>query len=206
MNRPALLSIVLSLLSFSIADNAYFPVQAKHGGEGVTAFEAKWYGQVLERMNEPSLYGVAEDPDAEIYRVMILPTWGNAISVRVQKRGMRYSLSSRRLDGQAGYDSGKLVESKDVELDADDSLSLAALIATVNFLQLPSEESLRGFDGEQIVLEGVARGRYHVVSRWCPTLYGPQKRGLVAFNRLCKFLCDRSTLSQRPTNRGRKIL
>ena len=72
-------------------------------------------------MKEPRLHALVKDVNADAYRMMILPTWGNSIVVRVQRHGDLYSLSARRLDGQAGYDPGKLVEAKDIELSADDS-------------------------------------------------------------------------------------
>jgi hypothetical protein len=55
--------------------------------EGVTGFEAQCYGKSLERMNEPWLPKVAQDANAEVYRLMILPTWGNSMVVRVHKHG-----------------------------------------------------------------------------------------------------------------------
>lgn len=87
--------------------------------------------------------------NADIYRIMILPTWGNPIVVRVQRHGELYSLSARRLDGQGGYDPGKLAESKAIDLGADDSKSLAVLIQNLDFFQLPAEDHVRGFDGDQ---------------------------------------------------------
>jgi hypothetical protein len=100
----------------AFADDSYFPIKTNAGGEGVTAFRSKWYGESLERMNEPRLPELVKDVKAEVYRIMILPSWGNPIVVRVQKHGELYSLSARRLDGQGGYDPGKLVEAKDIEL------------------------------------------------------------------------------------------
>ena len=106
--------------ALAVADDSYFPIKTKSGGEGVTEFEAKWYGQSLERMKEPRLPEFAKDVNADVYRITILPTWGNSIAVRVQKHGELFSLSARRLDGQAGYDPGKLTESKDIVLSAED--------------------------------------------------------------------------------------
>jgi hypothetical protein len=75
-----------------------------------------------------------------------------------------YSLSARRLDGQAGYEPGKLVESKDVALDADDSKTLAALIQNLNFFQMSTEDDVRGADGDEWIIEGVSHGKYHVAA------------------------------------------
>jgi hypothetical protein len=200
---------VLALLCATarvVADDSYFPIKTKTGGEGVTESQSKWYGRSLERMKEPRLPEFVKDLNAEIYRITILPTWGNSIAVRVQKHGELYSLSARRLDGQAGYDPGKLVESKDIELGADDSRTLAQLIQKLNFFQMPTEGDVRGFDGDEWIIEGVSQGKYHVAVRWCADSYDPGKRKLTAFLALCKFLVDKSTLSERPKNKGHKLI
>jgi hypothetical protein len=200
---PALL---LCATASARVDDSYFPIETKAGGDGVTEFESKWYGQSLERMNEPRLPEFAKNMNAEIYRMTILPTWGNSIAVRVQKHGELYSLSARRLDGQAGYEAGKLVESKDVALDADDSKTLAVLIQNLNFFQMPTEDAVIGVDGDEWIIEGVSHGKYHVAVRWCAPAYDPGKRKLTGFVSLSKFLLDKSTLSERPKNKGHKLI
>jgi hypothetical protein len=54
-------------------------------------------------------------------------------SKRAKGNVNEYSLSARRLDGQAGYNSGKLVEAEDIELSADDSKVLKVLIQDLIF-------------------------------------------------------------------------
>ncbi len=189
-----------------LAEDSYFPIQTKTIDEGVTAFESQWYGKSLERMNEPRLPDFAKDGNAQGYRMTILPTWGNSIAVRVYRHGQLYSLSARRLDGQAGFEPGKLVESKDVELGPDDSRALAFLIQNLNFFELPTDDSVIGADGDEWIMEGVSQGKYHLVKRWCASDYNPKKRGLMAFLALSKFLVDRSTLSQRPKNKNHKLI
>ena len=206
MKAILLVSALWCATASAFADDSYFPIKTKSGGEGVTAFESKWYGKSLERMNEPRLPGFAKDVNADIYRIMILPTWGSPIVVRVQRHGELYSLSARRLDGQGGYDPGKLVEAKDIELGADDSKSLAVLIQNLNFFQLSTENDIYVHDGDEWIIEGVSQGKYHVVQRWCAPSYNPEKRKLTAFLALCKFLLDKSTLSERPRNKGHKPL
>lgn len=172
----------------------------------MTAFEAQWYGKSLERMKEPRLPDFAKDANAEVYRIMILPTWGNSIVVRIHRHEELYSLSARRLDGQAGYDPGKLVEAKDINLSASDSKALETLIQNLDFFQLSTNDNVRGFDGDEWILEGVSQGKYHLAQRWCADSYDPKKRGLTAFLALCRFLIDKSTLSERPKNKGHKLI
>jgi len=160
----------------------------------------------LQQMKEPQLPQLAKDQQAEAYRIMIFPTWGNAISVRAEKHDGIYALSSRRLDGQAGFQSGRLVEEKDFDLTAADSRILERLIQELAPFQIPSSDATRGFDGDEWVLEIVSQGKYRVIERWCATDYNPKKRGLLQFNALCKFLVDKSKLSVRPTNKGHKLI
>ena len=121
MKTILFVSLICCATTLELADGSYFPIKTKAGSEGLTAFESEWYGKSLERMKEPRLPALVKDVNADVYRMMILPTWGNSIVVRVQRHGDLYSLSARRLDGQAGYDPGKLVEARDIELSADDS-------------------------------------------------------------------------------------
>jgi hypothetical protein len=200
-----LVSALWCSLTLAFTQDSHVPINTTWV-EGVTAFESQWYGRLLGRMNEPRLPELAKDANADIYRLMILPTWGNSIVVRVQRHGELYSLSARRLDGQAGYDPGKLVESKDIELDADDSKALGALIQNLNFFQLSTDDGVKGIDGDEWIIEGVSQGKYHVAQRFCPTVYNPDKRGLKPFLALCKFLVDNSTLSERPKNKGHKLI
>jgi hypothetical protein len=206
MNAILFVSVLLCATASAVADDSYFPIKTKTGGEGVMEFESKWYGQSLERMKEPPLPGFVKDDNADVYRITILPTWGNSIAVRVQKHGEVYSLAARRLDGQAGYNPGKLVESKDIALGADDSRTLTALIQNLNFFQMSTEDNVRGTDGDEWIIEGVSRGKYRVAVRWCAPSYDPVKRKLTAFLALCKFLVDKSTLSERPKNKGHKLI
>jgi len=71
---------------------------------------------------------------------------------------------------------------------------------------MPSNDAVRGLDGDEWVIEGVSQGKYHFVERWCATDEKPKKRGLANFNVFCKFLVDKSKLSVRPTNKGHKLI
>jgi len=157
-------------------------------------------------MNEPRLPELVKDVNAEVYRIMILPTWGNPIVVRAQRHGDVYSLAARRLDGQGGYDPGKLVESRDIELSADDSKTLTVLIQNLDFYRLPTDDDIKGFDGDEWIIEGVSQGKYHIVQRWCANDYNPKRRKLIAFLAFNKFLLDKSKISKRPRNKGYKLI
>jgi hypothetical protein len=206
VNTVLLVSTLWCALTWAFTDDSYFPIKTKTESEGVTAFEAQWYGKSLQRMNEPSLPKFAEHVNAEVYRALILPTWGNSIAVRVQRHGRLFSLSARRLSGQAATDPGKLAEAKDIELDAEDSRALELLIQNFNLFQFPANDGVHGKDGDEWIIEGVLSGKYHVATRWSASDYDPQKRGLTAFLALCKYLVDKSQLSERPTNKGHNLI
>jgi hypothetical protein len=201
-----LVSALWSIATLAFAQNSYFPINTKAGVRGLTAFESEWYGKSLERMNEPRLPELVKDVNADVYRLMILPTCGNSVVVRVERHGELYNLAARRLDGQAGYDPGKLAESKDMDLDADDSKALGVLIQNLNFFQLSTNDSVIGEDGDEWIIEGVSQGKYHVAQRWCAAAYNPDKRGLKPLLAFCRFLIDKSTLSERPKNKGHKLI
>ena len=195
MNTIILVSALWCATALAFGDDSYFPIKTNAGGEGVTAFESKWFGKSLQRMHEPRLRGFAKDVNADVYRIMMLPSWGNPIVVRVERHGELYSLSARRLDGNGGYDPGKLIEVKDIELSADDSKFVAVLIQNLNFFQLPTDDDVIGTDGDTWIFEGVSRGKYHVAVRWCADCNEPEKRKLTTFLALYSFLLDKSTLS-----------
>ena len=195
------------------ANPQYFPIGVFSKNPDFSEWVARWYASVLRALEEPSLYKSGSSASSEfaknvtdVYRIAILPTGGNAIAIRVQKHGELYSLSARRLDGQAGYNPGKLVESKDITLSPEDSKTLSILIQNLNFFQMPTEDNVRGMDGDEWIIEGVSNGNYHVAVRWCAQSYDPGKRNLTAFLDLCKFLVDESTLSERPTIKGHKLI
>lgn len=182
----------------------FFPThQDGEKGEGVSEFEAEWYSKSLKRMEEPSLWPAAKEAFA--IRFLILPTWGNSISVRAIKEGDRYRLIARRLGGQAGYDPGKLVESKEVLLNVDDSKKLDAHLDAAKIFELATDDKVHGKDGDQWIVETVKDGKYRIMVRWTPS-YDTAKRKLTRFVGLCDYLISASTLAQRPMNRGHEIM
>jgi hypothetical protein len=205
MNVLLLAPILWGALSLALTDGSYTRIQTPTAVKDAITVEAQ-LGKFLVRVKEPRLPDLTKDVNAEVYRMMIFPTWGNAILVRVQRRGIIYSLSARRTDGQAGFEQGKLVEAKDVELSEEDSRVLEQKIQNLQFFDMAVDDGVLGMDGDEWILEGVSQGKYHVARRWCASSYKSRKRGLTAFISLCKFLVDKSELSQRPKNKGQKLI
>ncbi len=186
------------------AQETYFPTHKDGGkGDGISEFEAEWYGGCLKRMAEPSLLPAPKGTVS--IRFLILPTWGNPISVRATLEGERYRLIGRRLDGHGGYDPGKLTEKTDVLLSVEQSKRLTDLVAAAKIFELPSADNVSGTDGDQWIMETVRDQKHRVAVRWTAG-YDTAKRGLTEFVRFCDFLISESTLTQRATNRGHDII
>src|SRR5436190_1167410 len=84
--------------------------------------------------------------------VVIVTAFGNAVAVRVEKQWHSYALSSRRLDGD-GYDTGKLVEKKDFNLDEEDSRALDGFLLSSRFFDMPIQDDTMMSDGDNWVFE-----------------------------------------------------
>jgi len=110
------LYICLSLLAAEVRAVEYFPEKKSAQDPGISEFEVKWFSKHLSRMNETSLFESAKAPGISVYRLTILPTWGNPIAIRFEKKNELYRLTAKRLSGEGGYDPGKLVETKEVTL------------------------------------------------------------------------------------------
>jgi len=104
------------------------------------------------------------------------------------------------LDGEAGYDPGKLIERNEFELDQAEARKIDDLLENLQLFSVSTNEKpdRLGLDGDMWVLEGTVNGRYHIVHRWCPAIGDVNKRGLEPLVRLASFLFEVSELSERP--------
>ncbi len=184
----------------------FFPISTKPGQSGLARLRAEWCAENLRRMGEPSLLRASAVSSSRIYRLIVLPTYGNAISVRVTQRGDIYQISSRRLSGNSGFETGRLVEEKDVSLTAADSRTLDSLFSSLNFFGLPTEGATPLGDADEWVLEAAVDGKYHVVMRCCISYQLTKEPSLGAFVELCKFLISKSGLTERPKNGDAELL
>lgn len=202
--KTSLIAVILGLIMASaLGDDGYFPIKKKAGDEGIDGFDARWFGTALQSMSEPKLPSLTKDPNVVVYRILILPNYGNPMALRVTKHEIIYRVSARRLDGRGGYDAGKLVESKEVELSANDSKTLEVLIRNLNFFQMTTDDDVMMLDGDEWVLEGVSQGKYHLIERGNAYNYRIEQRGLTAFHDLSKFLLDRCKLSRESIKQAR---
>ena len=197
---PVILLLLLSANSAFAAEPGYFPID-KLGAQGISEFEQGWYSPILKKMDEPSLMTL-KDTRSQLFRFIYLPTWGNPISVRLSIIDGIGIIEGRRLDGQAGYDPGKLVERTFVTLNKAEIDQAISLYAKLKFFNLKTADKLKGCDGSQWILEVADRGTYHVVVRWTPTEYDPGKRQTADFVNICKWLYKKSGFRSNGKNKG----
>lgn len=170
------------------AEGKFFLPIDEDGKKGVSAFQVQWYSKHLSLMKEKPLQPLAQDASEEVYRFTLLPTWGDPRSFRLSKVKKEFVVTFSRLDGDGGYDPGNLVESTSKAVPKKDVDEFLKLFGAVKFFTQPSEDENRGMDGSEWILEAVSNGKYHVVVRWTPKEYDPEKRGTVNFVKACEWL------------------
>jgi len=99
----------------------FFPTSERGDKSTISSFEEEWYSKHLRLMEQPSLYAKVGDKSADVYRFTLLPTWGDPRCAVVTKRDGKAEIFFARLDGDGGYDPGKLVEKAKRELSPEES-------------------------------------------------------------------------------------
>lgn len=166
----------------------FFPVSEDGDKTTISSFEEEWYSEHLRLMDQPSLYAKQGDKSEDVYRFTLLPTWGDPRCAVVTKRGSNTDIQFVRLDGDGGYDPGKLVEKVKRELKPDEIQKFFALFEALNFAKQSTEDPVLGLDGSQWILERLKDGEYHIVVRWTANAYDPKKRGTTSFVELCEWM------------------
>src|SRR4051794_13199696 len=175
------------------ADTAFFPPRAfvlenapGHQND-ISGLLADRYSDALRRMNEPSLWESSQD-DRKLtaYRFLWLPTEGRPVAVRIEEAGGRATLHMVQLDGDGGYDLGKIERTRQISLNPNDCERLVRQVRRAGFWDMPTRIDDLGHDGEHLIVEGVRDGGYHVVDRWTP------EAG--AYRELCHTMLDLSQM------------
>lgn len=147
----------------------YFPNKMFSEEQEYHDFVVEWYSKHLLSMNEKSLWQTRSDKSRHEYRFTSLPTWGNpvVISFEIDREG-NGKVFVKKSDGHGGYDAGKLVLDKVIELDSEQTEKLTNQLNELKFWELPTKIDRMGVDGAQWVMEGIKDGEYHIVDRWTP--------------------------------------
>jgi hypothetical protein len=122
---------------------------------------AEWAGQGLDRLGESPLDTSGPHRPLTV-RLLHLPTWGPASSVRIEPCEESWWLRGRELDGDAGFDLGSLARGVDRPLTDEECERIAGLWEYLRFWSRPvmsQGEDL--FDGSSFLIEAVDGGRYH---------------------------------------------
>lgn len=147
----------------------YFPDLAFDTDRRLNEFVSEWYSNALKAMREPSLWTLSRsDAMLSVYRFLWLPTFRHPTCVRIAHSAEGIGLHAVTLDGLGGYDPGKVSLRRKVELNEDQWDGLATVLSKAGFWSMPTRGEDQGLDGEQLIVEGVESGKYHVVDRWSP--------------------------------------
>jgi hypothetical protein len=177
MTVPAAIVLVKVMLATSVAtaDEPFFPDRVFDTHEATKGFDrndfiVRAYSKHLKAMKEPSLWKLSQkDRKAIIYRFLWLPSFHRPVSVRLVKTDAGAVLHAVELDGKGGYEPGKIAVRKRITLSDKQWEETQRRLDKTKFWAMPTEDHERGgVDGDQLILEGVMAGKYHIVDRWSP--------------------------------------
>jgi hypothetical protein len=148
----------------------FFPSGAFSERQDLADFRDEWYSGHLAAMGEPSLPALAQsDPNATVYRLLWLPSFHQSVCVRIERTGAGARLHAKVLDGEGDDEPGQIAIDRTVTLNAEHWNHIGRLLQEASFWELPTKlEDDGGSDGDQLIVEGVNGGKYHVVDRWEP--------------------------------------
>jgi hypothetical protein len=146
---------------------SYFPTGAFYPQPDQEKFILEWYTKQLQAMGESSLLSQPDSPP-EAYRFLWLRSFHHPVAVRVWTSCDGHFINLKQLNGQGGYEPGKLITDQTRPLTNAEWDRFVSLLDRSCYWQLPPKIDDMGLDGAQWMLEGVKEGRYHVVDRWTP--------------------------------------
>jgi hypothetical protein len=156
---------------------AYFPPGTFEPAVDDDAFVVSWYSKHLRALREPSVAALA-GKQGHAYRFLWLRTFDAPIALRVDVApDGSGTLTVKATSGRGGYEPGTLVTHQRRAMPPAEVRQFLSRLSTARFWALPTRERpdiaedgsiTVSADGAQWILEGVRRGRYHVVDRWSP--------------------------------------
>jgi hypothetical protein len=161
----------------------FFPNLALGEGKENSEFVEAWYSGHLVAMGEPSLWKLARSRhDATVYRLLWLPTFHHPVCVRVEQAPRGAKLHVTVLDGEGGYDPGQVALERNVVLSEEEWKNLNELLELTRFWAMPTiVRDDGGCDGDQLIVEGLRDGTYHLVDRGVAE---------PAYEKLCRHMLD----------------
>jgi hypothetical protein len=184
--------VILSGLALGIAASSdksarpsvpFFPPEVLGEEKGISQSEVEPYAKHLAAMGEAALW---RDRDATAYRLLWLPSFDHPVCVRIDWTGDGARLHARVLDGKGGYEPGQVAIDKWLALNGTQWSNLVRHLEAASFWEIPTKlKDDGGSDGDQLIIEGIKGGKYHVVDRWEPD---------PAYAALCRYMLDLSGL------------
>jgi hypothetical protein len=145
-------------------------------------FRIRWYGGALLALHEPPLLGARPKSRTSVLRFLWLRSFHPEVAVRVEAGPARCrvvtTILHRRPEPALVEGSGTIplefvfgaVARRDsVDLPAQRCEPLLHHLDDAGFWSAPVTKEVNGLDGAEWVIEGVGRGRYHVVDLWSPS-------------------------------------
>ena len=147
------------------------PLQVLAGVTGHLVHLRQVYAVRLRALQEPSLFVLAANREAEAYRFLWLRSFHHPIAVRVDLQADgSWVLVTKVASGAGGYSPGTLTTNISRQLTTQEAQSFRSEVEGGGFWNAPNPvNDQTGTDGSDWIIEGVKAGRYHVIDRWSPT-------------------------------------
>ena len=155
-------------------DSSVFYFNVKSNWEDTTVnaldtFVNTWYSKMLFGLKEPILKNY--QGDKEIYRFTWLRTFHHPVSVRLEKQGDIIKLFTKVCNGAGGYDPKQLIFDTTINATTGQFKTLIQKISNINFWNLTTEQrDDTGKDGSEWIIEAIKDNKYHMVTRWTPSV------------------------------------
>jgi hypothetical protein len=109
--------------------------------------------------------------DKEIYRFTWLRTFHHPVSVRLEKQRDIIKLFAKVCDGAGGYEPKQIIFDTTITVTANEYNLLTKKVTDIGFRNLPTEKrDGNGMDGSEWIIEVVKDNKYHMVTRWTPSI------------------------------------
>lgn len=139
--------------------------QLKFTAEDVLKFKKVWNTKILGNFKE-SLLDKENNRIDETYRFFWVPSFDNAVAIRVWRIGHKQFLIAKKVNGD-GFEMGKLSYEKSISLTEEEWLKFMNLLDQTSFWKIPERDVEEDpvTDGAYYMIEGKINNQYHEVHR-----------------------------------------
>jgi hypothetical protein len=188
MKSAVATAVLLALLATPTCaqDVQYFPNLALGNTQQEHDLVAGWYTAQLKALGEPSMLQLSK-ARAHAYRFLWLRTRHNPVAIRLNVGEDGSSLLTvKTTNGRGGFGGpGVLVKNETKELSKEQTKWFLDQVEKLRFWSLPTrDDSHRGCDGAEWVIEAAKDGSYELVDRWSPQKGPVRTLGLAMLTRL----------------------